>query len=78
VALEQSPNPAVETWTGREGRGRYSETRRHPPVGDHHQTPGETETISGAGDSPFVRQMLGDLFEPASEVEGRSTEDQQR
>jgi hypothetical protein len=28
---------------------------------------GQTETISSAGDSPFVRQMLGDLFEPASD-----------
>jgi hypothetical protein len=36
-------------------------------VGDHHQAPGETKTISGAGDGPFVGQVLGDLFEPPSD-----------
>ena len=56
---------AVETRAGCKGRRRHSGSIRDAPVCDHHQTPGETETVPGASDGAFVGQMLRDLLEPA-------------
>jgi hypothetical protein len=36
-------------------------------MGHHHQTPGETEAVSGAGDRAIVGQMLCNLFQAASD-----------
>jgi hypothetical protein len=56
---------AIQTGAGREGRRRHSGSIRNSPVGDHHQTTRETETVSCAGDGAFVGQVLRDLLEPA-------------
>ena len=55
----------IETRAGRKGRRRYSGRIRYTPVGDHDQTPGESEAVAGAGYRALVGQVLGDLFEPA-------------
>ena len=57
----------IETRSGRECRRRHAGHIRNTPVGDHDQTPGETEPVSGAGYRTVVGQVLGDLLEPTSD-----------
>jgi hypothetical protein len=64
-ARYQMTDTTIETGAGRERRCRHSGRVRNAPVGDHYQTTGQTETVSGAGHRAVVGQMLCDFFEPA-------------
>ena len=44
----------------------------------HHQTAGETDPVSGAGDGPLVGQVLGDLLEPPANEPVERLQNEQR